>query len=216
MYILKKSKNIKENFKQAGLTIFAIMLIGVGYINFSMQTQKDRGLAVEDKVNIGDVELVSSTSTDIGDSTSDMNNKNEILQEVNNETEYTEEEENNIDEISNYFSNSKLERDKMYSQMLETYQKIADNTNISSEQKSIAINEISKITNLKNCIMIAENLIKNKGFEDVLILVNENSTSVVIRIENLSPENIAQIQNIISREVGIEVSKINISNKYIK
>ena len=98
--------------------------------------------------------------------------------------------------------------------MLETYQKIADNTTISAEQKSVAINEISKITNLKNSIMIAENLIKNKGFKDVLILVNENSTSVIVRIDNLTSENVAQIQNIVSREVGIEVSKINISNKY--
>lgn len=207
-------KNIKENFKQIGLTVFALILISVGYINFSIQTDKQKQLAEKNKDNIGDVELVSSSSTDINDTTSEMNTEKEIVQEVNNASEYIEEKEDTIDEISNYFSNSKLERDKMYSQMLETYQKIADNTTISSEQKSIAINEISKITNLKNSIMIAENLIKNKGFEDVLILINENSTSVIIRIENLTTENVAQIQNIISRELGIEVSKINISNKY--
>ena len=206
---MKNKKNIKENFKQIALTMFAIMLIGVGYINFSMQTEKQRKLAVENKVNIGDVELVNSSSVE--DSTSEVNVQNEEIQEVVSEEEYIEEE---IDEISDYFNNSKLERDKMYSQMLETYQKITDNTTISGEQKTIAINEISKITNLKNSIMIAENLIKNKGFEDVLILVNENSTSVIVRIESLTSENVAQIQNIVSREVGIEVSQINISNKY--
>ena len=207
---MKKSKNIKENFKQVGLTIFAIILIGVGYINFSMQTEKEGRLAVEDKANIGDVELVSSTSIDTGDTTNDTKSKNENIQEVNNKTEKIEEE----DEISNYFSNSKLEREKMYSQMLETYQKIVDNNNISPEQKSIAINEISKITNLKKSIMIAENLIKNKGIEDVVILVNDTSTSVIVRTGNLGLEIVAQIQNIVSREVGIDVSQINISNKY--
>ena len=49
---------------------------------------------------------------------------------------------------------------------------------------------------------------------NVLILVNENSTSVIVKIDSLNSENVAQIQNIISRELGIEVSKINISNKY--
>lgn len=201
---MKVKKNIKENFKQIALTMFAIMLIGVGYINFSMQTENQRKLAVENKANIGDVELVNSSNVE--DTTSEVNAPIGEIQE-----EVIEEE---IDEVSEYFNNSKLERDKMYSQMLETYQKIADNTTISAEQKSVAINEISKITNLKNSIMIAENLIKNKGFKDVLILVNENSTSVIVRIDNLTSENVAQIQNIVSREVGIEVSKINISNKY--
>ena len=201
---MKVKKNIKENFKQIALTMFAIMLIGVGYINFSMQTENQRKLAVENKANIGDVELVNSSNVE--DTTSEVNAPIGEIQE-----EVIEEE---IDEVSEYFNNSKLERDKMYSQMIETYQKITDNNTISSEQKSIAINEISKITNLKNSIMIAENLIKNKGFEDVLILVNENSTSVIVKIDSLTSENVAQIQNIISRELGIEVSKINISNKY--
>ena len=206
---MKGKKNIKENFKQIALTMFAITLIGVGYINFSMQTENQRKLAVENKANIGDVELVNSSTVE--DTTSETNIQTEEVREEVLKDEYIEEE---IDEISDYFNNSKLERDKMYSQMLETYQKITDNNTISSEQKSIAINEISKITNLKNSIMIAENLIKNKGFEDVLILVNESSTSVIVKIDSLSSENVAQIQNIISRELGIEVSKINISNKY--
>ena len=206
---MKVKKNIKENFKQIALTMFAIMLIGVGYINFSMQTENQRKLAVENKANIGDVELVNSSNVE--DTTSEVNAQSEEIGEYAIEEEYVEEE---IDQVSDYFNNSKLERDKMYSQMIETYQKITDNNTISSEQKSIAINEISKITNLKNSIMIAENLIKNKGFEDVLILVNENSTSVIVKIDSLTSENVAQIQNIISRELGIEVSKINISNKY--
>lgn len=206
---MKGKKNIKENFKQIALTMFAIMLIGVGYINFSMQTENQRKLAVENKANIGDVELVNSSNVE--DTVSEVNAQTQEIQEELIEEQYIEEE---IDEISDYFNNSKLERDKMYSQMLETYQKITDNNTISSEQKSIAINEISKITNLKNSIMIAENLIKNKGFEDVLILVNDNSTSVIVKIDSLTSENVAQIQNIISRELGIEVSKINISNKY--
>ena len=148
-------KSIKENFKQWALTIFAIMLIGVGYINFNMQSEKQRQLAVENKANIGDVELVSSSSTDL-----DTQLEEYIAEEVNNTTQYIEEEiENEEDEISNYYTNSKLERDKMYSQMLETYQKIADNTNISAEQKSIAINEISKITNLKIFLMEKESML---------------------------------------------------------
>ena len=197
--------NIKEKFKQASLTIFAIMLIAVGYMNFNVEDNKD--LAIENKTNIGDVELVSSSNIE----------NIEVSNTVNNEIEEEEELQvttNNIDEISEYFTNSKLERDKMYSENLEIYQKMVDSTTISSEQKAIAINEISKITNIKNSLMIAENLIKNKGFEDVLILVNNEIISIVVKTEVLSIEDIAQIQNIISRQLGTNVSNINITNKY--
>ena len=197
--------NIKEKFKQASLTIFAIMLIAVGYMNFNIEDKKN--IAIENKTNIGDVQLVSSSSIenmDASNTTDDGIEKEEELQVSNNE----------LDEISEYCTKSRLERDKMYSENLEIYQKMVDSTTISSEQKAIAINEISKITNIKNSIMIAENLIKNKGFEDVLILVNNEIISIVVKTEVLTIENIAQIQNIISRQLGTQVSNINITNKY--
>ena len=46
---------------------------------------------------------------------------------------------------ADYFVASRLERDKMYSQMLETYQKIVDSDNVSTEQKAVAMQEITKI-----------------------------------------------------------------------
>ena len=101
----------------------------------------------------------------------------------------------------------------MYSQMLETYQKMVDSNQISNDQKAIAIQEINHITSIKNAIMIAENLIKNKNFEDVVILVSNNNASVIVKSSNLNPEQIAQIQNIVCRELGIKSENINISQK---
>ena len=101
----------------------------------------------------------------------------------------------------------------MYSQMLESYQKILQNNNITDTQKEISQNEIKKINDTKNAIMITENLIKNKGFEDVLIFVNGDSISVVIKAEDLSKEQIAQIQNIVSRELKAEIENVHISKK---
>ena len=114
---------------------------------------------------------------------------------------------------NDYFTTSRLERDKMYSQMIETYKNIAENNSISAEQKNISTQEITNINNKKNSIMIAENLIKNLGFEDVVIFVNDYSTSVIIKAEKLSEADIAQIQNIVCREIGVEAEVIHISLK---
>ena len=55
--------------------------------------------------------------------------------------------------------------------MLESYQNILSNNQISDAQKEISENEIKNINNTRNSIMITENLIKYKGFEDLVIFV---------------------------------------------
>ena len=132
----------------------------------------------------------------------------------NDDTASTEVASTNIAETQDeYFSSTRIQRESMYSQMLETYQKMMDSTEITNDQKAIAIQEINNITTMKNAIMIAENLIKNKNFEDVVILVSNNTASVVVKTSTLSTEQIAQIQNIVCRELDIKSENINISQK---
>lgn len=61
--------------------------------------------------------------------------------------------------------------------------------------------------------MIAENLIKVKGFEDLIIFVNGENVSVIVKSDKLEEKEIAQIQNIVTRELGVKIENINISNK---
>lgn len=112
-----------------------------------------------------------------------------------------------------YFSTSKLERDTMYSQMLETYEKILNSNNSLETQKQSATDEIKRINDTKNSIMICENLIKTKGFENSVIFVNGDSVSIVVKDEQLTTEKVAQIQNIVSREMNAKVENIHISSK---
>ena len=188
--------------------------------------------------NIGDAQLVSSNvvSSNIvsenQESVSNVNdaNSNGIANiekdnttntENNNNVTNEEKNQNNIVETStkvsnsddNYFSTSKLERDTMYSQMLETYENILNSSNSLETQKQSATEEIKKINDTKNSIMICENLIKTKGFEDSIIFVNGESISIVVKDNQLTAEKVAQIQNIISREMNAKVENIHISNK---
>ena len=150
-------------------------------------------------VRFGDAQLVNANTAV----------KSDIVPNDENQTATTNSNTNN----DQYFSATRLERETMYSQMLETYQKMVDSNQISNDQKAIAIQEINHITSIKNAIMIAENLIKNKNFEDVVILVSNNNASVIVKSSNLNPEQIAQIQNIVCRELGIKSENINISQK---
>lgn len=198
------------------------MLIGIGYTNFSSNSVASKNLgsntlAVSSTNNIGDVQLVSSSATIVENDNKISENK--VLNTVNtvsntalvdnNDTMQSNSESSN----DNYFSDLKMERNQMYSKSIETYQKIIDSKEVAGEQKSIAIQEIQKITDLQNGIQIAEELIKLKGFEDVVIYSSNEKISVTVRVAVLSDSQVAQIQNIVSKELNTEISNITISNK---
>lgn len=214
-------KNIlKKN--QVIISAIAIMLIAAGYMNYTANTKdalEASALAdTEAYAQLGDATLVSANVTDnttIGTaiSTNTENTENIENSENTGNTENTEVTQTSSSSSDEYFTESRLEREKMYSQMLESYQNILENSQISETQKEISQNEIKNINDTKNAIMIAENLIKNKGFEDVVIFVNGESISVIIKGAEITPEQIAQIQNIVSRELSAEVDNIHISNK---
>ena len=220
-------KILKRN--QLIVLVISLMLITAGYLNFTSNQEniQTSTIADRDDSTIGDAQLVSTIPSE------DEENKIENL--INGESNVNETEnslvenetpvgvdahidpknedtvETNVQDY--YFTTSKLDRNTMYSELLETYQEMYNNTNATAEQKSQALEKINEINNTKNAIMIAENLIIAKGFEDAVIFVNDESISVVIEAEELKQEEVAQIQNIVSRELNIGAEKIHISNK---
>ena len=196
-------KSINKN--QIVLFVVALMVITAGYLNYSMQaTEVSSNIISENEVaSIGDAKLVSSNNLITNDIDSNIITK-ETSADVN-------EQEN--DEEDDYFASSRLGRNTMYSQMIESYQNLLDNSNVGEEQKTVATQEITNINNIQNSIMICENLIKTKGIEDVVIFVNDKSISVIVKADKLENDTIAQIQNIIAREMDAEIENIHISNK---
>lgn len=211
-------KNLKKN--QIIIFVIALMLVSAGYLNYTathdgntIETSSELNATLE-YAGIGDAKLVNSNGVIETNSIQDIVPNEEIDSNVvEDNTAIGEAITTNTKEVDEYFSSSKLTRDTMYSQMLETYEKILENENIASDQKTIAQTEIKNINDNKNKIMICENLIKTKGIEDSVIFVNGNSVSVVIRADKLEQEQIAQIQNIINREMQVEIANIHISNK---
>ena len=214
---------LKKN--QLAILVIALMLVTAGYLNYisnqeALQTGTNTIEGGEQYAAIGDATLVNSGELlEEKDKQNILNtienaqaqaSSNTIENTVDNSSIQTNAETKNSDD---YFTSSKLQREKMYSQMLETYQKILENNSISQEQKGISEQEIAKINQTKNAIMIAENLIKTKGFEESVIFVNDTSVSVIVKAEKLEQEQIAQIQNIVSRELKVELENIHISNK---
>lgn len=225
----------KQVRKQMILGVISAVFILTGYLNFQNITNEKLIASVNDDKNderLGDVELVSSNSLILSENI--INNKvvnknqNKVENEIEKEIENKEEEENEIEKekenddgntvenintnlYEDYFVKTRLDRENMYSKMLESYEKIINNDQITSDQKAIAVQEIDNINKYKNGIMISENLIKNKGFKDAVILINNNSVSVVVKKDMLLETDIVKIQNIIETKLGFKIENISIS-----
>lgn len=207
-------KFLKRN--QVIIFVVALMLVAAGYLNYTAQNQ-DIEASANQVGSIGDAKLVSSDAIVSKDEINNIIVDKKEAEASAKENEGEEKEENSITTSANqnddYFANSKLGRDTMYSQMIETYQKVLENTSVSEAQKSISSQEIKNINDIKNAIMITENLIKTKGIQDVVIFVNDKSVNVIVKAEKIETEQIAQIQNIVSREMKAQIDNIHISNK---
>lgn len=197
----------KENQKQILLCVIAITFIVLGTINLNSNVKNEefaegmlevasRNVLEE---NLGDVELVSSSAI-VENESLDSTSDEEKIEDIKSEDD-------------NYFEETKLERNRMYSESIEIYQNILKNSELKEDQKLIATNEITKLTNMKNGILVCENLIKNKGMDDVVILENNGIINVVVKSSYLKKEEVSQIQNIIERHLNVDVQNISITRK---
>lgn len=194
----------------------------------------------EEMASLGDARLVSSTnvvetnevsddaSSESGEETNTLeqniieesvaDNEEETSASEGNDANDNQADSEDVQETSasnteQYFTTSKLERETMYSQRIENYQEILNNANVSEAQKKLAQDEITAIGEEQNAIMIAENLIKAKGIEDLIIFVNGDNVNVIVKGEQLEKTQIAQVQNIIMRELNAKIENIHIMNK---
>ena len=191
-----KIKVIKKN--QIIAWMMTIMLTVAGYLNYINDPKRNFDVEVTGNIsdNLGDAILVDGSNL--------VSNVDDYMESIETSTK--------LISANEYFAASRIERNNSYAERIEVYEKMLENENLDESQKTVAQEEIKNINNQKNAISIAENLIKLKGFGDVVIMQNGESINVVVAEENLTDSSIAQIQNIIQNELKSKVENIHINN----
>lgn len=198
---------MKIKKSSVAIYVLALMLVTAGYWSYISNESKTIETVSTSQNNQSEENDENVEDEHLGDAT--LVSNNELINEENGE----ETAETSTNQEDAYFQESKLSRETMYSQTLETYQGILNNSNVSEEQKAIVTQEITELNKEKNAIMICENLISTKGFNNCVIFVNVDSISVIVGADELKQDEIAQIQNIVSREMGAKVENIHIMTK---
>lgn len=111
----------------------------------------------------------------------------------------------------NYFEEAKLSREQTRAKNKETLTSLVNNENVTSEQKDKAMNEIMKMTEISEKETATENLLSAKGFQEAVVTILSDSVDVVVNAEDLTEQQIAQIEDIVKRKTECSADKIVIS-----
>lgn len=116
---------------------------------------------------------------------------------------------NNV--TGSYFEEAKLSREQTRAKNKETLTSLVNNKNATDNQKDKAMNEIMKMTEISEKETATENLLSAKGFSEAVVTILSDSVDVVVNAEDLTEQQIAQIEDIVKRKAECSADKIVIS-----
>lgn len=115
-----------------------------------------------------------------------------------------------LDNGEAYFAEAKLNRQKTRDEVTATLKSLIDSEKVSEEQKAQLAMKVSDIADTIESEGKIENLIKAKGFNQCMVYYDAQKVDVIVKTEGLEAAQVAQMKDIIMKEVSVPVEKIAI------
>lgn len=110
-----------------------------------------------------------------------------------------------------YFSSAKLSREQSRAKNKETLMEIINNKSVASKDKQAAVKEVAQITKTAEKENAAELMLEAKGFEDAVVSISGDDADVIVSAEELTSQQMAQIEDIVKRKTDIAAENIVIT-----
>ena len=206
------------------ITSLAIMIVIAGYLNFTADQTKpvkqEAAAETAEKIREENIQAEEAAAGAEADITSFPD---EDLASVSAEAESTADTETPEGEkvgeavltssaSSGAFSASaKLNREQVRSKNEASLLEIINNTDISEDMKADAIASMNRMTDRAEKELDAELLLEAKGFKDSVVSINDDSVDVIVGAAEITDEQKAQIEDIVTRKTERDVSDIVIT-----
>ena len=198
---------MKRLFKKNQIIIatLAVMIAVAGYLNYSGKLFGDSsGSTEEANADLANQELLDISQDDIETSTEDIASNDSETEGTPGEAVLTS------GTADSTVAQAKVSREQVRAQNKETLQAIIDNTNLSDAEKqdAVAMVQMTELSEQENAI---ETLMATKGFSEAVVSLTEDSADVVVKADELTDANRAQIEDIVTRKTDIAPENIVIT-----
>ena len=106
---------------------------------------------------------------------------------------------------------ARIDREQIRSQNKDTLNEIINNTNLSETERQSAVQSMVEMTELVEKESATELLLEAKGFNDVVVNLTGETADIVVPMKEVTEEQRAQIEDIVTRKTGIGVENIVIT-----
>ena len=199
---------MKRLFKKNQIIIatLAVMIAVAGYLNYSGKLFGDSadGTA-EANADLANQELLDISQEDLETGTEDIESKDSEVEGTPGEAVLTS------GGAETTVAQAKVTREQVRAQNKETLQGIIDNTNLSDAEKQSAVDQMVQMTQIAEQEAAIETLMAAKGFSEAVVSLDADSADVVVKAEELTDANRAQIEDIVTRKTEIAPENIVIT-----
>ena len=206
------------------ITSLAIMIVIAGYLNFTADQTKpvkqESAAETAEKIREENIQAEEAAAGAEADITSFPD---EDLASVSAEAESTADTETPEGEkvgeavltssasAGAFSASAKLNREQVRSKNEASLLEIINNTDISEDMKADAIASMNRMTDRAEKELDAELLLEAKGFKDSVVSINDDSVDVIVCAAEITDEQKAQIEDIVTRKTERNVSDIVIT-----
>ena len=206
------------------ITSLAIMIVIAGYLNFTADQTKpvkqEAAAETAEKIREENIQAEEAAAGAEADITSFPD---EDLASVSAEAESTADTETPEGEkvgeavltssasAGAFSASAKLNREQVRSKNEASLLEIINNTDISEDMKADAIASMNRMTDRAEKELDAELLLEAKGFKDSVVSINDDSVDVIVGTAEITDEQKAQIEDIVTRKTERDVSDIVIT-----
>lgn len=206
------------------ITSLAIMIVIAGYLNFTADQTKpvkqEAAAETAEKIREENIQAEEAAAGAEADITSFPD---EDLASVSAEAESTADTETPEGEkvgeavltssasAGAFSASAKLNREQVRSKNEASLLEIINNTDISEDMKADAIASMNRMTDRAKKELDAELLLEAKGFKDSVVSINDDSVDVIVGATEITDEQKAQIEDIVTRKTERNVSDIVIT-----
>jgi len=111
------------------------------------------------------------------------------------------------------FAAALISRSRARDEAIEVLQLVVDNPESSEDAVAVAVDEIKKIASDIEVESNIETLVKSKGFDECIAVINGKACSVIVTSAGLLPNELAQIQEIVYEQCGVLPANLKIIEK---